>query len=125
MAKKICWLKASYLAGAIADGILVILFLIPSRMGVPGYRYPMGLAASLMSGWTLLLIWGYQDPVERKGLLLITIFPVITGLLASGFHMLATGAFSLAKVFPSTSVGIILIALMGFSYFNAREINSD
>ena len=122
---QILWLKASFLLGAIADGIVGILILIPSRMGETEFTYPMGLAASLMFGWTLLLLWGYRRPMERKGVLLITIFPPITGLLATGAYQVATGAFSVTRVLPSTLVGATLIALMGFSYFNARKTDGS
>lgn len=44
------WLKASYLIGAIADGIFAVFMLLPSRMAESKFRYPMGLAASLMFG---------------------------------------------------------------------------
>ncbi len=48
------------MVGAVADAIVGILSLIPSRMGEAEFSYAMGLAASLMFGWTFLLIWGYQ-----------------------------------------------------------------
>ena len=51
--QKIKWLRISYWAGAIADLLMVILFLIPERMGESEFRYPMGLAAALMMGSTL------------------------------------------------------------------------
>jgi len=119
------WLKASFIAGAVADAIVGVLILIPSRMGEAEFRYPMGLAASLMFGWTLLLLWGYAKPVERKSVLLITIFPVITGLMASAMYQLVSGAFSLGRVLPMIALGAGLIALMGFSYFRARAISSE
>ena len=75
-----------------------------------------------MFGWSLLLIWGYQRPVERRGLLLLTIFPVITGLVATSAYMAATGAFPVVRVLPGTVVGVVLMVLMGFSYFNARSL---
>ena len=56
MHRKIRWLKASYLAGAVADFGTGVLALIPSRMGQTEITYPMGLAATLMFGWSLLLI---------------------------------------------------------------------
>ena len=115
------WLKASFIAGAVADAIVGVLILIPARMGEAEFRYPMGLAASLMFGWTLLLLWGYQKPVERKGVLLITIFPVITGLMASAAYQVATGAFTLDRVLPTMVLGAVLIGLMGFSCFKARD----
>ena len=73
------WLKASYIAGVLADGLVGVLMLIPDRMGETEFRVPMGLAASLMFGWTALLLWAYRKPFERKGVLLLTIFAVIFG----------------------------------------------
>ena len=118
------WLKASYVAGAVADGLVGILMLLPGRMGEQEFRYAMGLGTSLMFGWTLLLVWGYRQPLERKGVLLLTIFPVITGLLATGAYQVVTGAFPLARVLPSMIVGIVLIVLMGFSYFQAKGLET-
>ena len=114
------WLRASYIIGAVADGIITILILIPGRMGETEFRYPMGLAASLMFGWTLLLIWGNRKPLERKGILLLTIF-VITGLIAASIYAVAAGIFPLQKIIPSTVLGLSLIFLMGFSYLKARS----
>jgi hypothetical protein len=113
------------MTGAVVDAIVGVLILIPSRMGEAEFRYPMGLAASLMFGWTVLLLWGYAKPFERKGLLLITIFPVITGLMASAVYQVAIGAFTLGRVLPTVAVGIVLIGLLGFSYFKARAAPID
>ena len=124
MNQKIRCLKASYLAGAVADFGTGILALIPGRMGESAVTYPMGLAATLMFGWSLLLIWAYWKPVERKGVLVITI-AVILGLLASGLYAVAAGIFPFTKIIPSSVVGIGLIALMGYSYLNARGIEAD
>lgn len=124
MHRKIRWLKASYLAGAVADFGTGILALIPSRMGQTEITYPMGLAATLMFGWALLLVWGYRKPVERKGVLVITI-AAIPGLLASGLYAVAAGIFPFTKIIPSSVVGIGLIALMGYSYLNARGVEAD
>ena len=40
----------------------------------------MGMGASLMFGWTVLLLWADQKPLERKAVLLITLLPVVLGL---------------------------------------------
>jgi hypothetical protein len=125
MHRKVRWLKASYLTGAVADFGTGVLALIPSRMGQTEITYPMGLAATLMFGWTLLLIWAYRKPVERKGILVITIFPVITGLMASGLYAVAAGIFPFTKIIPSSIVGIGLIALMGYSYLGAKDLKAD
>ena len=116
------WLRISYWAGAIADFIMVILFLIPERMGEVEYRYSMGLAAALMMGWTFLLIWADRKPVERKGILLLTIFPVITGLIVANLYAVGLNIFPISKTIPAGILGVSLIVLMGFSYLNARDV---
>ena len=120
--KKIKCLRISYWVGAIADLLMVIVFLIPERMGESEFRYPMGLAAALMMGWTFLLIWADRKPVERKGILLLTIFPVITGLILANLYAVGLGLFPISKTIPPGILGASLIALMGFSYFNARDL---
>ena len=120
---KIHWLRISYWVGAIADAVLAIRMLMPDAMGEPDFRYAMGTSAALMLGWTFLLIWADRRPVERKGILLLTIFPVISGLMASSVYPFAIGAFSLGRVLPIWTLGAAIICLMGFSYYNARQLN--
>lgn len=120
MGTAVRWLRASYIAGAVADGLIGILMLLPVRMGETEFRYPMGLGASLMFGWTALLVWASRRPVERKGVLLLTIFPVISGLVVTGIWAVAAGHFALQKILPSTILGVALIVLMGFSYWKAK-----
>jgi hypothetical protein len=119
MEPAIRWLKASYIVGAVADGVIGFLMLLPGRMGETEFRYPMGLGASLMFGWTALLLWAYRRPMERRGVLLLTIFPVIGGLVASGVWAVAAGHFPVQKIVPSSILGTALIILMGFSYRKA------
>ncbi len=118
------WLKASYIAGAVADGLIGILMLIPGRMGETEFKYPMGLGASLMFGWTALLLWANRRPMERKGVLVLTIFPVISGLVATGIWAVASGHFPFQKTVPSAILGLALIVLMGFSYWKATVAES-
>jgi hypothetical protein len=87
---QVTWLRTSYWAGAVVDALVGMLMLIPGRMGETEFRYPMGLAATLAFGWTALLVWADRKPVERKGILVITVFPVITGLLLSGIASTAS-----------------------------------
>jgi FtsH-binding integral membrane protein len=121
----VTWLRTSYWAGAVADAVIGILMLIPSRMGETEFRYPMGLAAALMFGWTVLLVWADRKPTERKAILLITVFPVITGLLLSGIYAVATGLLPSTKIIPGLVVGVILIILMLYSYVNARDLGRE
>jgi drug/metabolite transporter (DMT)-like permease len=119
MRSKVVWLRTSYWAGAVADIGIGVLTLIPSRMGEAEFRYPMGLAAAVMFAWALLLIWADRRPLERRGVLLPTIF-VILGLLSAGLFAVASGIFPITRIVPTSILGVALIALMGFSYRNAR-----
>jgi hypothetical protein len=117
----VTWLRTSYWAGAVTDAAAGVAILIPSLMGETELRYPMGLAATLMFGWTALLVWADRKPVDRKAVLLLTVFPVITGLLASGFHAGAVGILSWSKVIGLSVFQVILIVLMLYSYVKASR----
>ncbi|MDH3474782.1 MAG: hypothetical protein OEM59_13945 [Rhodospirillales bacterium] len=118
MSSRIRWLRASYWAGAVADVGIGVLTLVPARMGETEITYSMGLAAALMFAWALLLIWADRRPVERKGVLLLTIF-VIAELLAVGLFAVAADIFPVARIIPTSIVGGLLIVLMGYSYLKA------
>jgi len=119
------WLKAGYIAGAVADAIVGVLMLIPSRMGEPDFRYAMGLGSVMMFGWSALLIWAYAKPMERKGVLALTVFPVISGLVACGVWAVATGFFPLQRIVPVAVHGEALMALMSIGYLKARKAENE
>jgi len=83
-------IRAIYAAGAIFDAAIAALMLLPNALAmvvglaeVPSRlseRVCLAMASSLLFGWTGLLIWGLRSPVERRGVLLLTVFPVIMGL---------------------------------------------
>ena len=86
-------LRISFLVGAITDGLAVIPMVFPSigstlfggnsSRSSAEYRFAMGIGASLMAGWTLLLIWGSLDPIGRRDILILTLIPVVIGIVAS------------------------------------------
>ncbi len=79
----ICWI------GVAADALWTVALSYPGLYeiltGRPmtdlSHRLVMGIGASLMAGWTLLLAWTAWAPVERRAVLLITAIPVLPGLL--------------------------------------------
>lgn len=86
-------LLISFLVGAITDALPIIPMAFPrigsvlfggdiTRLGAE-YRYAMGIVASLMAGWTALLIWGAISPIERRDILILTLFPVIAGIIVA------------------------------------------
>jgi hypothetical protein len=88
------------------------------------YRYALGLGASLMLGWTFLLVWADRKPLERKGVLLLTVFPVITGIVLAEIYSVTKGLITFEKMLPTGIFLMVLIALFIFSYFNAKDVQS-
>jgi len=102
--------KVAFWVGAVTDGLAVIPML-SRRVGVAlfggrtpaagrEYRYAMGIGASLMAGWTALLLWGAARPLERLDLLLLTVFPVITGIFVATVIAARRGVVRPARVVP-------------------------
>ena len=130
MAGTIRWLRISYWVGAVTDGLAALQMLFPPLfafgMGLPAfdpgsdYRYAMGMGASLMLGWTALLLWADRKPLERKGVLLLSVFPVIAGLAANEAYAVAAGFLPLAAVLPIWALQAALAALFLVSYWRAR-----
>lgn len=125
MKNKIIWLRISYWVGAIADGIATLRMLFPKIAYGVEYRYALGLGASLMLGWTFLLVWADRKPLERKGVLLLTVFPVITGILLAEIYSVTKGLITFEKMLPTGIFLVVLIALFIFSYFNAKDVQSE
>ena len=124
MKNKIIWLRISYRVGAIADGIATLRMLFPKIAYGAEYRYALGLGASLMLGWTFLLVWADRKPLERKGVLLLTVFPVITGILLAEIYSVTKGLITFEKMLPTGIFLLVLIALFLFSYLNAKDVQS-
>lgn len=130
-ADAIRWLRVSYWSGAVLDGLAVPTMLFPGLFAAtnrlpdfhPGieYRFAMGMGASLMMGWTALLIWADRKPLERKGVLLITLVPVVLGLVVNEVLAVRAGFLSVAAMAPIWVVQALLSILFLFSYWNARR----
>lgn len=131
--QRIKFLRISYWAGAIFDALVIVPMLSPKvasvAFGIPNfnpgsdYRYAIYIAASLMLGWVCLLIWADRKPVERRGVLLLTIFPVLTGLVISGIYAVASNLIPMDKMVPTWIVQGILAILFGYSYLNANMLH--
>lgn len=103
-------LRISFLVGAITDGLAIIPMVFPrigsvlfggdlTRLGAE-YRYAMGIGASLMAGWTALLIWGAISPIERRDILLLTLVPVIAGIIAATVAAVRNRVVLRSRVIP-------------------------
>ena len=123
------WLRTSYWVGAVVDAVLGVLMLCPSawtpiygiarpELGA-GFRSAMGLGASLMLGWAVLLLWADRRPVERRGVLLITVL-VAFGLALTGFFAVTSGLIALPRMLLTWVLQALLVALFSYSYFRSR-----
>lgn len=83
----------------------------------------MGMGASLMMGWTVLLLWADRKPLERKGILGITIIPVILGMFFNEIAGVQSQFISAGTMAPIWILQIVLVLLFGFSYLNAKGAN--
>jgi hypothetical protein len=97
------WLRRSYRAGALVDALAAFGMAAPALSGPtlrfdqdcrrdrPEFAYALRAGAPLMAGWTVLLLWADRKPLERRGVLPITIARVIAGLMANDAHCRARG----------------------------------
>ena len=121
--KSICWL------GVVADGFWTIVLLWPEAYGtVTGNthlnlelstRLIMGIAASLMAGWTCLLAWAAKNPVKRRAVLLFTAVPVIAGLAGVSIIGMLNGNNSTLWILIKCS---LLAFAMLYGYHTANSI---
>jgi hypothetical protein len=125
-------LKMAFLIGAVTDaGALLPMLISPLAKLLWGfddvsvasgaYKFAMGYGASLMLGWTVLLIWAYQKPMERKAVAAFTAL-VILGLVITEIAAVATGYLAAWRMMPTWFLQAILLMLFagGFHYSKIR-----
>ena len=64
-----------------------------------------------MFGWTALLLWADRAPIERRGVLVLTVFPVIAGLALNEIAAVRSGFLSLLAVAPTWVLQLALAIL--------------
>lgn len=132
MASRIGWLRLSFRVGAAVDALAAVQMLYPPLFGFgmglsefdPGhdYQFAMGMGASLMLGWTALLVWADQKPMERMGVLPLTVFPVIVGLAANELWAVLVGFAPIRAILPIWTLQLGLSVLFIWSYWRVRSI---
>jgi hypothetical protein len=125
-------LHLAYWTGAVVDAAMVVLLLAPAVAGAmlgldrfapgPDYRYAAGLCAALMAGWTALLVWADREPVQRRGILLLTVCPVLIGLFAAGGYAVGSGLVRLAYLAPTLAFQLGASVLFLLAYRRARVL---
>ena len=131
MYDQVSMLRVSYWVGAFLDAVVGIMMVFPALFKIiygsgvmvvtQEFRYAMGMGAPLMFGWTVLLIWADRKPIQRKGILIITVFPVIIGLFINEIYSIMSGLISFRIILPTLILQIILMILFTYSYLNAQS----
>ena len=123
------WIKLAYWLGVVADAVWAVGLLLPQVFGTltgrpefnPDFqtRVIMGMAGSLMIGWTLLLLWAVREPIERRVVILLTAFPVVLGMfIISLIEVLHGNTFIVWALIKST----VLMVSMTTSYVLAGKL---
>ncbi len=71
-----------------------------------------------MLGWTVLLIWADRKPMERKGIILITVIPVISGMVLAGVFVVYVGMARVERMIPVWVLQSVLLIFFSYSYFH-------
>lgn len=111
MRHHVALVRTSYWVAAIADFVVAALALIPARMGVDSYVYPMGLISAVAFSWGVLLLFADRKPLERKWVLLPTslvVFLLGVAVLYGGFASL----IPLQQVLASSAAVVLVLALL-------------
>jgi hypothetical protein len=120
------WVRIACIAGAVTDAGAAVQMLSrrvfefayrPNTFPAwADYAFAMRMGASLMVGWTALLVWTALRPIERRGVLLLTVVPVIVGLVTNEIVAVANGFLPVGPLIPIWTLQIVLSALFLFSY---------
>ena len=132
--EKIIVLRFAYWFGAILDGLTFLMMISPTLGGGifssnsinydTSYHYANALGAPLMIGWTVLLIWADRRPIERKEIILITLFPVITGLILANTTLYLIGISQMQEFLLRMIIQLIVVVILSFAYFITKDIKS-
>jgi hypothetical protein len=116
-------LRIAFLAGAIIDAGALLPMLIPRLAGwvwgfrdvSASYRFAMGYGASLMFGWTVLLLWAYRRPLERRFVAALTAL-VVVGLILAEVVAVFSGAVEPRRLIPTWCLQAALLVLFIGAY---------
>jgi hypothetical protein len=116
-------LRTAFALGAVTDALAVVPMLFPPMAALlwgfdetsGAYRFAMGYAASLMLGWTGLLVWAYQRPLERRFVAALTVL-VIYGLAATEIAAVVAGHMPAWRMVPTWILQAGLLAVFAAAY---------
>ena len=121
MKNGLVWLRIGYWVAGIADFVVAVIVLIPERMGVSGYVYPMGLMASVAFSWGVLLLVADRKPLERRWIVLPTIL-VVSLLGGTAVHAGFIGIIPLSRAVATAVVSLAVLTVLTFGYRRSSDL---
>ncbi len=125
-------LRTAFLIGAVADGVIAVEWLLislglvdlpvhPSFFVGSGqdFQYVLSIGGLFMMGWAFLLLWGSWQPIERRGILLLTAAMLFVAVLSDG--IVFAHLFSTEQIALGTSVKLLLVVLFSGSYWHSKR----
>jgi hypothetical protein len=117
-------LRIAFLAGAVTDAgaLLPMIFSQLANLAwglrdVSGnYRFAMEYGASLMLGWTVLLLWAYRRPIERRFVAVLTML-VIGGLILTEVVAVHSSVLEAKRMVPTWCLQALLFVLFARAYY--------
>jgi hypothetical protein len=141
MNKKTDWsiffIRFTYLLGAILDFLvassmtLYIFFQINIGLDFPDptteLRFVLVAGMTLMWGWTVLLVWGFFKPIERRLILFFTAVPVVLGYFLGELVVFVQGysSQSVQTFAVISSIRGVLIIIFITAYFLTIRIKNQ
>jgi hypothetical protein len=121
-------LRGVFLAGAVTDAVALLPMLLPSlatllwglRNASDSYQLAMRCGASLMLGWSLLLVWASRRPLERYVVAPFTVL-VVRGTVVSEIAGAAAGVVDAWRVVPTWCLQAIPLVLFAWASYTGRQ----
>jgi hypothetical protein len=128
---KIRWLRIAYWTGAVLDTLAFVQMMFPRFMAkimkvsfpvTPEYEMAMQFGASLMLAWTALLLWADRKPMERRGVLLLTMIIMVMNFITF-LQSAALGLIPVSSLVPQLVMILVVLLLYLFAWIVTKNLN--
>jgi hypothetical protein len=130
--KTLDWLKLALHTGGVIDTFMVLIFLVPTlrvlifgedaQFHTPQYEWAMRLVASLGLAWTIALFWAARKPLERKAVLLLTVFPLMFGAYGATVYGFMSNAVASRFLILFSIVTFTMCPFFVIVFLQARKL---
>lgn len=112
-------LITAYWTAAIADFLVAGLVLIPERMGVGAYVYPMGLMSAVAFSWAVMLVVAARRPWERRWMLPSTM--LVVGLIGCvALHAGVARLIPMPRAIGTVIASLLVLGVLLYGYRQQR-----